>query len=51
MLGDAPNPALQKFMARKAPKQHDAVVKMKKVIPEEVSLINYPKDIPGTILM
>ena len=51
MLNDGPNPALQKFMQRKAPQQHDAVVKMKKIIPEEESLINYPKDISGTILM
>ena len=51
MLRDGPNPALQKFMERKAPKAHDAVVKMKVQIPEEQSLINYPKDISGTILM
>ena len=51
MMGQGPNPALQKFMQRKAPQQHDAVVKMKKIIPEEESLINYPKDISGTILM
>ena len=51
MLRDGPNPALQKFMERKAPRAHDAVVKMKVHIPEEQSLINYPKDIPGTILM
>ena len=38
--------------ARKAPKQHDAhhgVVSSK--VPEEESLINYPKNIPGTILL
>ena len=51
MLRDGPNPALQKFMERKAPRAHDAVVKMKVHIPEEQSLINYPKDISGTILM
>ena len=51
MLRDGPNPALQKFMERKAPRAHDAQVKMKVHIPEEQSLINYPKDISGTILM
>ena len=45
------NPAIAKFMARKAPKPPGAEPKLPKKINEEESLISYAKDISGTILM
>lgn len=45
------NPAITKFMQRKAPVAPGTTVKLPKPIAEEESLISYPKDVTGTVLM